>query len=307
MKKILIGIFCISLLISAPIELSLGARASGMGGAFVAVANDAFSNYYNPAGIVNLKTSQVAFMHWIYPEVREVMIDYATLAYPLIFQRQKMGFGLSWLRQGAKLEDFFGNTSTMSENYITLSVAMSLIRGFSFGLNLNRFLLNSQVGSKSGWGFDLGIYGKVTPNFSVGAVMRNFAAGYGDEKVLPTYRVGFALFLFPREAYRRESYQKKGKTYIRKIKIRGEERVTIAVDLGTKRNINEKEGLSILYFAGLEIHWIRPLAIRFGTSYNFPFSAGFGLYFRTIVLNYSYSANNKWLKDAHKISLNLRF
>ncbi len=307
MKKILIVIFSVSLVFGAPIELSIGARASGMGGAFVGLADDAYSNYYNPAGLINLASSQVAFMHWMYPEIKEVMIDYATLAYPVPLMGTKMGFGFSWLRQGAKLEDFFGNSSTMSENYISLTISMQILRNLSFGLNLNRFLLNSVVGSKSGWGFDLGIQSRVTPMVKVGAVVKNFAAGYADEKILPTYRAGLALLLFPEEEIKEEIIKKEGKTYLKRIRVKGKERVILALDLGTKRNINGKDGMSFVYFAGAEIHWIPQFALRFGTSYNYPFSVGIGLYFRNIGLNYSYSANNKWLKDAHKISINFTF
>jgi len=34
--------------------LGVGGRALGMGGAFVAVANDVTSGYYNPAGLANI-------------------------------------------------------------------------------------------------------------------------------------------------------------------------------------------------------------------------------------------------------------
>jgi len=307
MRKVFIVIFSVGLVFGVPIELSIGARASGMGGAFVGLADDAYSNYYNPAGLINLVSSQVAFMHWVYPEIREIMIDYATLAYPVPLMGRRMGFGFSWLRQGAKLEDFFGNSSVMSENYITLTISLRLMKRLSFGLNLSRFLLNSVVGSKSGWGFDLGIQSRVTPMVKVGAVVKNFAAGYADEKVLPTYRVGMAFLLFPEEKVKEEIIRKEGKTYLKRMRVKGKERVVLAFDLGTKRNINGKDGISFTYFAGAEIHWIPQFAVRFGTSYNFPFSAGIGIYFRNIEIDYSFSGNNKWLKDAHKISVSLSF
>lgn len=43
--------------------LGVGGRALGMGGAFVAVANDVTSGYYNPAGLANLNYPQIALMH----------------------------------------------------------------------------------------------------------------------------------------------------------------------------------------------------------------------------------------------------
>ena len=51
------------LAVSAPIYAqefeSLGVRALGMGGAFVAVADDATANYWNPAGLTNVTSSAV--------------------------------------------------------------------------------------------------------------------------------------------------------------------------------------------------------------------------------------------------------
>ena len=44
--------------------LGVGGRALGMGGAFVAVANDVTSGYYNPAGLANLNYPQaVSYTH----------------------------------------------------------------------------------------------------------------------------------------------------------------------------------------------------------------------------------------------------
>ena len=40
-----------------------GARAGGMGDAQVAVANDAYASYWNPAGLGFLKGSEAALMH----------------------------------------------------------------------------------------------------------------------------------------------------------------------------------------------------------------------------------------------------
>ena len=43
--------------------ISPGARAGGMGEAQVAVANDAYASYWNPAGLAVLQGSEAALMH----------------------------------------------------------------------------------------------------------------------------------------------------------------------------------------------------------------------------------------------------
>lgn len=41
----------------------LGARAVGMGGAFVGIADDASSLYWNPARIADIPKNEVLFLH----------------------------------------------------------------------------------------------------------------------------------------------------------------------------------------------------------------------------------------------------
>ena len=43
--------------------LGVGARPLALGGAYIAADGDAFSGYYNPAGLINLNHYQSAFMH----------------------------------------------------------------------------------------------------------------------------------------------------------------------------------------------------------------------------------------------------
>ena len=45
---------------------SLEPRALGMGGAFVAVSNDATAIYWNPAGLAGQKSSISVYLYWSY-------------------------------------------------------------------------------------------------------------------------------------------------------------------------------------------------------------------------------------------------
>jgi len=50
--------------VAAPfLEIGVGSRATGMGGAFVAMANDASAIFWNPAGIPRLDKSQAILEH----------------------------------------------------------------------------------------------------------------------------------------------------------------------------------------------------------------------------------------------------
>ncbi len=63
------------------LEIGVGASASGMGGAYVSMANDATSLYWNPAGIARLENDEVVFTHtnWI----ASTNLDYAALVLPI--------------------------------------------------------------------------------------------------------------------------------------------------------------------------------------------------------------------------------
>jgi hypothetical protein len=63
------------------LEIPVGARAIGMGGAFVGTANDVTSLYWNTAGIARLPRNEALFAHneWL----AETKFDYAALAVPL--------------------------------------------------------------------------------------------------------------------------------------------------------------------------------------------------------------------------------
>jgi hypothetical protein len=63
------------------LEIPVGAKAIGMGGAFVSLANDASSLFWNPAGTASIEKYEVIFSHtnWI----AETAFDYAGLVIPL--------------------------------------------------------------------------------------------------------------------------------------------------------------------------------------------------------------------------------
>jgi hypothetical protein len=63
------------------LEISVGASAIGMGGAFVSLANDASSLYWNPGGAANLGKYEALISHseWI----AETNFDFAALVIPL--------------------------------------------------------------------------------------------------------------------------------------------------------------------------------------------------------------------------------
>jgi hypothetical protein len=60
------------------LELGVGGRAMGMGGAYTAVADDATALYWNPAGLAQVEKRAATFMHAAYLE--STFYDYAAYA-----------------------------------------------------------------------------------------------------------------------------------------------------------------------------------------------------------------------------------
>lgn len=80
--------------------LGVGARALGMGGAFVSLADDATAAYWNPAGIAQATGREASFMH---SETFGSLVkyDYASGILPALkFRGQQGTVGLSLLRLG---------------------------------------------------------------------------------------------------------------------------------------------------------------------------------------------------------------
>ena len=76
--------------------IGVSGRALGMGSAFVGVADDVTSGYYNPAGLANLNYPQISLMH-TEQFGNLVNYDYAAVGIPF---GTDMSFGLSVMRLG---------------------------------------------------------------------------------------------------------------------------------------------------------------------------------------------------------------
>lgn len=67
------------------LRIGIGARATGLGESFVAVANDPSAIYWNPAGLASLQRREIAFSHVDWPA--EIQYEHVTIVQP----SQKLG------------------------------------------------------------------------------------------------------------------------------------------------------------------------------------------------------------------------
>ena len=173
---------------SKPVDLQMGARAFGMGGAFVAICDDATATYWNPAGLAQLNSITFSETNWIYAEVEGVNVNYFNAVFPI------EGIGTiagGWLLQHGNLES--GRPSTdeyeevsWNENSFSLAAGRQLWKKLwifektSVGFSLNRHLISAERHNGAGVGFDLGFYTAFPFNISWAVVARSVATDITD-------------------------------------------------------------------------------------------------------------------------------
>ena len=169
--------------------ISPGARAGGMGEAQVAIANDAYASYWNPAGLAFQTGSEIAFMHvdWL-PNLADDMY-YEFLG----FRKQYSALGtlgghLIYLNLGEQVRmDEFAQYQGKFTSYmmaVAVSYSAKLSPTSSFGMSAKisyQHLVEIATGSEKGkgvsvdFGFDLGYMNKgwLTPRMDMGLTMTN--------------------------------------------------------------------------------------------------------------------------------------
>ncbi|MFH1214231.1 MAG: PorV/PorQ family protein [Candidatus Neomarinimicrobiota bacterium] len=161
------------------LRMGLGARATAMGNAGVALPVNGFGVYYNPAGLAFLKERHLALTYSFLSLDRQ--FHFVGISLPL---KPTAGVGISWLHAGVK--DIQGRTSTgmVDETYETgedvflLSFANAFHPKLSFGLNfkiLRNQLLDIQA---TGLGFDVGVLYRPVSWLTAGLQFKDIGASY---------------------------------------------------------------------------------------------------------------------------------
>jgi len=204
--------------------IGIGGRPLGMGGAFVAVANDVTAGYYNPAGLANINYPQISLMH---SEQFGNLVNYDYAAVGIPFGKD-MSFGLSVMRLGvdgipdtrnalidgqtgelindinnvyARL-DYSRITEFSNQDwavYLTFSKKQS--DKFYWGANVKVIRRDIAEFSATGVGFDVGAYYMPIQNLSVGANLQDATTTLvawdtgRNELVSPTLKLGGAYMI----------------------------------------------------------------------------------------------------------------
>ncbi len=160
------------------LNIGIGARPMGMGGAYIATVNDATALYWNPAGIAQASANEVMFSHvawfadinmeWVGAMVKVGDMGSAGLSITYV------DYGKTEVTNDAE-QDGTGEFYSASDMSLALSYGYNLTDRFSLGINMK--YLHEQIyhSSASGFAVDIGtlfisdIYG-----LRIGATISNF-------------------------------------------------------------------------------------------------------------------------------------
>ena len=286
------------------LKIGVGGRASAMGDAFVAVANDASSLYWNPAGLVQFNDDQVLFSHnkWVVDinhdflgavyhldgsnafgvaftslsmEDMPVTTEYAPFGTGEYFSFSDIAFAVSYSRKMTEQFSFGGTVRYMEETLDKLKmrgVMIDLGTYYWTGLGTTRFAV-----AVSNFGNNLSPDGKVV---LVGKRKKSEWQSFSPPTI---FRIGFAF----------EPYQDNAN------------KVTASVQLNHPNDNSEN------VVVGAEYNWNNILSLRGGYKFNvdeqnLSFGAGVKVpvSFANVTVDYSYT-NFVKLGNAQRFSISL--
>jgi len=274
---------------------SIGGRASGMGGAFVAAADDVSSAYWNPAGLsgMELYTYEFEVQHAFLSD--QIGVNYAGYA----FQVPMIGnYAITWLNYtagGFEGRDATGNVENSfasSENALVFSYGRKvypLLKGLSLGASLKVLYFSLGEASALGHGLDIGaqwqpiLYWDHTFGLSVQNLFQRIYWRDGPADPSQAHaRLGTALRFLRSE----------DELYFNHLIS------TVDLDFSENRHFN--------FSAGIEYWYMRGLGIRAGyNSKGFTMGASYAPEFYEIDYSYRYDLTDLG-NNQHMIALLIR-
>ncbi len=162
------------------LEISVGARAIGMGSAFVGTADDASALYWNPAGIGRITRPEVLLVHteWI----ADMRFDFAGFILPL-GSFGTIGGSITSLGMDEMMVQTVDQPEGTGEFFSTGDIAMALTYAFNltnnFSIGFTGKFIQQHIWKESAWGIALDVGTLFTTGFRglrIGATLSNFGS-----------------------------------------------------------------------------------------------------------------------------------
>ena len=257
------------------LKIGIGARATAMGEAFTALANDGTSLYWNPAGLIQIKERELSATYNL--SFQEIRQGYLGFTYPSF--KGIVGLGANYVDMGEiEGRDEEGNPT---ENFRASDVHLFLgyaVRFKKIALGLTAGWLQDTIkdDTKSAFLGNIGLIYPLSKQLTLGAVVQNLGTQLGNDPLPLTLKMGIAW---------------------------SRETLTLAADVAKPQDND------VYWCLGAE-WWMRDkVALRAG--YNTKqdigpgWSAGLGFKFQRISLDYAYIPYGD-LGDTHRISLGIK-
>jgi hypothetical protein len=272
------------------LQIELGAKPAGMGGAYTAVARGAEAAYWNPAGMVGLDGWETVLGHFSW--YQDLNLEHAAVAYSAN-ERTTVAAAITYLNYGS-IEGFDvdGNPTGEIAAYDwagALSVGYRLTENLALGITGK--YINQRLDNVTGSAFaaDIGLRWQMEKiAFAVAAT--NIGSGVKFESTtedLPTTaRIGVSAVPFSESFVASLEFEKK--KYSRPVLRQG-------VELNFDGRYFLRTGYNF---------FLKQEEGSFGTG----ISMGCGFLLNKVSLDYAYTVQDKYSNDdLHRFSLGLRF
>jgi len=298
------------------LNLGVGARPLGMGGSFVAVADDATAAYWNPAGLGGLKQTEITFMHASIFGLDSQ--DFLNWVQPI----GSGAFGISWIRLGI---DDIPITALNELNYPYITGYMNENENaffLSYGQNLKLSIFDKDTNIQIGGNFKflyIAVHGiernAIGFGSDLGLIWRKSFTSGKDQKELGKLSLGItAQELIGTKLYWNTTSEpshsdsipinlKIGVAYLYPFKKLGSQ-ILFSVDADTRYSLEMHYGVE--YILG------DVLALRVGLKdQNLTAGAGLNLAFKkgdstlSFLIDYAFLSHE--LGNTHRISLMTKF
>ncbi|MCF6270806.1 MAG: PorV/PorQ family protein [Melioribacteraceae bacterium] len=163
---------------AAFLEIGAGARAQAMGGAYTSISEDAFSMYWNPAGISDVSGVEVVVSHtnWIFETNYDYIGIVSSVGDMITIGANVTSFGVGdQIVRAVGYEEGTGEVYSAQDFAIGLSLAMNVTDRFSFGMNAKYIDQRIWHSSATGFAIDVGaLYKTQLDGLQMGFSISNF-------------------------------------------------------------------------------------------------------------------------------------
>ena len=272
------------------LKTAVNARASAMGEAYTALANDASATFWNPANLAHTEFNSVVLSHnqWL----QDITHNFA--AVHLIRGEHNIAFSFNVISvPGIEIRDYTASADPIGKSsvynlYFGGAYATNISDNWSIGGQIKYYYEKMHLVSAGGFGVDLGVLGKeVIKDMDWGLSIQNI----GKMGKLLNNSTELPLLV------------RTGIGYSLPWKI-SENNIIAAADL--VYIINDAFRFNI----GAEAKLMDQFALRLGYvlgNDSYDFTAGFGLQLSRYQLAYAFVPYKYDLENSHRFSVNIKF